>query len=215
MTPEHPETLSHYYGLPRAEILPHILRPPVNALEVGCGEGFFGESLINSFACTVVGLEPNSAAAACAHLRLSKVLNLSIEEALPEFPEVCFDAIFLNDVLEHLYDPTAVLSQLKSKLTEDGLIYASIPNLLHYQVIIDLLSRRDFIYQSAGILDFTHVRWFTKRGMARLFHDAGLSVISQIGINPTISRLQRLISLASLGFYEETKYPQFITIGRK
>jgi len=213
-TPSDQSSPQAYFGFQREEILPHIIRPPVHVLEVGCGQGLFGQSLINLYSCTVLGIEPDVSSAISAQARLSSVINSTVEDALPSLPEAYFDAIFLNDVLEHLLHPAQVLSRLKHALAPEGLIYASIPNILHYQVIINLLARRDFVYESAGILDYTHLRWFTKKGMLRLFDDANLSIVSQVGLDPTPSKLQRLISLLSFGYYEETKYPQFLTIGR-
>jgi 2-polyprenyl-3-methyl-5-hydroxy-6-metoxy-1,4-benzoquinol methylase len=204
-----------YYSLCRPEILSHIKQLPVNVLDVGCGAGFFGESLIEKYACTVYGVELNTQAAQCAEKRLPHIINASIDDALPLLQDNFFDTIFLNDVLEHLYDPAKTLCQIKRKLHSDGLVYASIPSIIHYQELLNLLLRKDFVYEEAGIMDFTHIRWFTKKGMKRLFHDAGLTVVAQHGINPTPSRLQRLISFCSVGFYEETKYPQFLTIGKK
>lgn len=86
-----------------------------------------------------------------------------------------FDYIIFADVLEHLYDPLKVLSSAKSLLKENGKILISIPNISHNSVLIDLLNNK-FIYRSVGLLDNTHIRFFTRSSLEKLVESAGLTI---------------------------------------
>ena len=86
------------------------------------------------------------------------------------------DVILCMDVLEHLVDPWAVLQKLTPLLANKGVIIASIPNIQHYRVLKDLVFRGKFEYQEDGILDRTHLRFFTRRSAIGLMTSTGLTV---------------------------------------
>ena len=87
-------------------------------------------------------------------------------------PDSYFDTIIFADVLEHFVDPSCILGQIKSKLSQHGEIIASIPNVRHWSVLRDLLEGR-WDYVDAGILDRTHLRFFTKSSLVEMFKTAG------------------------------------------
>lgn len=97
----------------------------------------------------------------------------SYPEALPPRQ---FDAIVFNDVLEHLVDPWSALRESKSFLTDGGMVIASIPNVRHYSVIKPLVVSGRFEYQDAGLLDRTHLRFFTFTSSVDLFESTGFRV---------------------------------------
>lgn len=81
------------------------------------------------------------------------------------------------DVLEHLYNPEKVLNNIKKYLKDEGSILASIPNVMHYSIVKDLL-QGNWSYQEAGILDRTHIRFFTKNEIIRMFERLEYSDLS-------------------------------------
>ncbi len=93
-----------------------------------------------------------------------------------DYPKEYFDYIIFGDVLEHLNQPEAVLVNMKRYLKPGGMILASIPNIMHISVIGDLLNGA-FTYQDSGILDRTHLRFFTKGEIIKMFSRAGYEIL--------------------------------------
>jgi len=143
------------------------------ALDVGAADGFLAE-LLTRRGWQVTALERDPAQAAKARGRCHEVIVADLEQAAPRLQGL-FDAIVFGDVLEHLNDPLPVLVALDRALAADGRVIVSVPNVAHLWVRFSLaLGRWD--YADRGILDRTHVRFFTKRSFEALLRDAGLSV---------------------------------------
>ena len=145
-------------------------------LEVGCHTGYFGAAL-KACGFEVWGIEPDASAAAVAQSHLDRVLVGSVERYLnaPELDGERFDYVVFGDVLEHLSDPHAVLAGCGRLLREHGAVVASIPNVAHAAVRLMLLSGR-WDYAENGILDDTHLRFFTVSSIHNLFESAGFDV---------------------------------------
>lgn len=139
-------------------------------LDVGCSQGTLGKFLKNQKECVVYGIEIDEEASKIAMKTNSyeKIYNFSIEDILSEkyldfFKEkLKFDYIIFADVLEHLYRPDQVLFEFQKKLKYNGEILVSIPNIAHYDIIHGLFNDK-FNYSQVGILDNTHLRFFTKQ----------------------------------------------------
>lgn len=146
-------------------------------LDLGCWNGDMGAHL-RSRNLEVVGLEKDAEAAAVAARRLDSVVTGDVDELdLSEiFGTERFDVIVAGDVLEHLTDPASTLRRLRPLLAHGGSIVASIPNVAHGSVRLNLLNG-DFQYTDVGLLDRTHLRFFTRRSMLSLFEDAGFVVV--------------------------------------
>ncbi|MGE5680449.1 MAG: glycosyltransferase [Bacillota bacterium] len=166
-----------YYENPRPEIQQLIKPGAGKILDVGCGKGLMASELKSKLDAEVWGIEIVRQAAAAAEKRLDKVLSGSIEENLRHLPDSYFDTIIFADVLEHLTDPTSVLKNIRAKLADNGQIIASIPNVRFWSVVKGLLEG-NWEYQEAGILDNTHLRFFTKSSIASMFEKAGYSIIN-------------------------------------
>lgn len=127
--------------------------------------------------CTVVGVELVPEAAAQAEKECERVI-VGDAEALDyevELGDDHFDAITFADVLEHLRDPGRLLRRVRPFLKEDGAVIASIPNIAHGNVRLALVAG-EFRYRHVGLLDETHLRFFTRDGVQELFEQAGLFV---------------------------------------
>jgi GT2 family glycosyltransferase/2-polyprenyl-3-methyl-5-hydroxy-6-metoxy-1,4-benzoquinol methylase len=164
-----------YYLHARPEVLELVPFTARRVLDVGCGAGGFSASLKARQSVEVHGVELVDQAAELARSHLDKVWNDTIEEALPKLPNAYYDCIVVADVLEHLVDPWNVLISLKGKLAAGGKIVSSIPNIQNWDVLAALIQGR-WDYQNAGILDRTHLRFFTRKSVEELFWSAGLRI---------------------------------------
>ena len=179
-----------------------------SVLDVGCSEGLFGSAVKQKCGAEVWGIEPVAAAAEKAKSVLDKVFTGFYEDAIQHIDRT-FDLICFNDVLEHMPDPYSALKLTHRLLSENGMVIASMPNILHYQEFLDIVVKKDFKYVDAGIMDRTHMRWFTKKSMQRMFEEAGFTVKNIVGLDPTPSKKMTMISLLSFGYLNEMRYPQF------
>lgn len=207
--------MAYKYDNFREDIIPFI--PPMSKtiLDVGCGSGKLLKILqTNGKDC--YGIEPNDegAKAAISYIGENKIINKKIENAINDLPERYFDAILFLDVLEHLVEPSNVLIQIKSKLNENGIVIASIPNIRYFHTFYELVVKREFDYKEYGVMDKTHLRFFTYKSMRKLFEEAGYSIINIQGINPTPSKKLKLLNLLTLGFFTDCKYQQFVIVSK-
>ncbi len=146
-------------------------------LDVGCATGYMARALADR-GCVVSGLEQDALAAeeAAPHLDRLVVANLETTDLVEAFGAGGYDIVLFGDVLEHLADPLAVLRKARPLLAPKGSVIASIPNVAHGSVRLALLRGR-FDYQPLGLLDETHLRFFTRNSVERMFRDAGLVVV--------------------------------------
>jgi glycosyltransferase involved in cell wall biosynthesis/SAM-dependent methyltransferase len=174
-----------YYRQERREIEAIVPAGASRIMDVGCGEGMLGRILLERGAAEVVGVEANPAAARRARENLSRVLEGDVESLALPFEDGHFDCIVLADILEHLRDPLSALVKMVRCLSDSGAIVASIPNVGFFEVIRRLAEGR-WEYEEYGILDKTHLRFFTKKEIELLFHQAGLELT---GISENLSSL--------------------------
>lgn len=164
-----------YYSHVRPEILQLVPISATRILDVGCGAGVLGVSIKSRQVAEVHGVELMSDAASKAGSYLDRIWNLSIESALPELADGYYDCIVAADVLEHVIDPWDTLAALKEKLAPDGKIVVSLPNVQNWGVVSSLLEGK-WDYRSEGILDRTHLHFFTRKSVEELFWNAGLCI---------------------------------------
>lgn len=164
-----------YYLRARPEIVELVPIAAQRILDVGCGAGGLSATLKGRQTAEIHGVEIVEQAAAHARHHLDHVWNCGIEAALPELPDGYYDCIVIADVLEHLLDPLFVISELKKKLTSNGTLIASIPNIQNWGTLSELLQGK-WDYRSEGILDRTHLRFFTRKSVEELFWSAGFRI---------------------------------------
>jgi len=208
-------TSSPYHDSPRPEMLAFVPQQALRVLDVGCHTGAFGAAVKKKCGGEVWGIEPNAETAQVATQVLDKVFNDIFTPALP-LPDRYFDAIVFNDVLEHMVDPWSALKLAASKLRPDGCVLVSLPNLRHIDNLVHILRERDFNYEPAGIRDKTHLRFFTRKSLPRLFDGSGL-VIEQIhGINEEcfLSLPRRIAYFLFKSYLEDTRHIQFAVIAK-
>ncbi len=147
-----------------------------HVLELGPSTGYMTRAL-RAQGCTVVGIELDPAAAERAAEYSERMIVGDLDDlaTLDQLADERFDVVVAADVLEHLRTPDVVLERLVGHLNEGGRIVVSLPNITHVTVRIALMQGR-FPYGPVGLLDHTHLRFFDREGVLRLFEDAGLAV---------------------------------------
>lgn len=145
-------------------------------LEVGPATGSMTR-VLQELDCRVTCIEVDPVAAEVAQKYSERMIVGSIEEMdLSEtLPGEEFDVVIFSDVLEHLVDPAAVLRAARPLLAPGGYVCSSIPNVAHGSIRLALLTGR-FNYTELGLLDRTHLRFFTREGMAELFSAGGFEI---------------------------------------
>jgi SAM-dependent methyltransferase len=167
----------NYFEWDRPEIRALVPASARRVLDVGCGGGAFGAALKAERDIEVKGVElfPDAAARAAERLDEVAVANLDGAGELP-FEESYFDAITFGDVLEHLRDPAGLLRTARRYLAPGGVIVCSIPNVKHWTVVFDLLVKDRWKYEDAGLLDRTHVHFFTLEEIDVMMQETGYEV---------------------------------------
>lgn len=210
-----------YADSQRSEMLRFVPASARRILEVGCSVGNFGRILTNELGATVWGVEPDPAAAKVAAQTLNRVINghfgLDVRVDAELDGEV-FDCIVFNDVLEHMVDPYSALALAKDLLTPEGSIVASIPNVRYFDNVWKLVVEGSWEYADFGILDRTHLRFFTRSSIETLFADAGLRIHTMVGINavdwchPNRRQLFRYLNFAMGNRLKDMRWLQFAVV---
>ena len=212
-----------YYTYARTELMELIKRgtnDSIRILEVGCGSGATLNKIQYFFPnAEVRGIELEENAAKLATNQID-VIQGNIETMQLPYEEKYFDYIIFGDVLEHLYDPETVLKKLKSYLRAGGQFLCSIPNVMHTSVILQLL-KGEFQYQDAGILDRTHIRFFTWVSILGMLERCGLELTDEnfVVVKDELTEedeelLQAIYNLPYIAQKEEFQVYQYILSAR-
>lgn len=156
------------------------VRPNSTVLEFGCANGRMTAYLSQQLKAEVyaVELDPEAAEFARPHTKSIHIGDIESYEWLDTFEGIKFDYITFADVLEHLYKPAEVIQVCKKVLKQDGSLLLSVPNAAHNAIVMQLL-RDQFEYQPIGLLDDTHIRFFTKCSLDKFIADADLKIAYQ------------------------------------
>jgi 2-polyprenyl-3-methyl-5-hydroxy-6-metoxy-1,4-benzoquinol methylase len=183
------------------------------ALDVGCAIGDLGAALkAHGLARTVVGLELSPDAAVQAHERLDQVIQGDVETTEVPFPDGYFDLVIYADVLEHLKNPWAVVASHRRLLRPGGTVVASLPNIGYFSTLLMLL-RHEWRYQELGIMDYTHLRFFTRSSLLDMFRQAGYTE-TRLYRNLPVNWKVRLLRLGTFGYGTDFTIAGFICVAR-
>ena len=157
----------------------NLVKPNSSVLEFGPDNGMMSRYMKDVLNCKITAIELNADAAKNASHYCEKMIVGNIEEYtwLTELVEQKFDYIIFADVLEHLYDPWKVLAEVKVFLKDSGRLIVSIPNVAHNAIIMSLLED-EFNYTETGLLDNTHIRFFTAKTLDKMVCQAGYMITS-------------------------------------
>ena len=204
----------YYYAEDRDDIALLINEGNNTVLEIGCGKGNTGLMLRKqNKASILVGIEINPDMAAAAEKIFDRVICDDVEKIDLPADYGPYDYVICGDVLEHLQDPWVALKKIDTVLKPGGFIIASIPTLRHWRVMRDLLFKGEFTYRESGTLDITHLRFFTKKTMGKLFADNNFQVLT---ITPnTFGAKASLVNRLTLGIVEEFLALRYLIKARK
>ncbi|MBN1559591.1 class I SAM-dependent methyltransferase [candidate division KSB1 bacterium] len=199
-----------YFKGTRPEIVRFLPEHYTKILEIGCGEGDFSANFKSDY--EYWGIEPNQGAAQVASRKL-KVLIGTFQEVCQQLPDDYFDLIICNDVIEHMDDYNAFFQAIKAKMTDSSFIVGSIPNVRYISHLIELLLAKDWRYREEGILDESHLRFFTEKSFRRAILNNGFRIERLAGINGIKLKLtppKRLVqNLLIPIFGADSRYMQF------
>lgn len=169
-------------------------------IEVGCSSGALAREYKKLNAqCHYIGIEVVSEYAKLARRYCDTVYELDIERADEAYLRALLagDCWVFGDSLEHLNDPWALLQRIRHSIPKDGSVCACIPNAQHWSVQARLNSG-EFRYEKSGLLDRTHLRWFTRITILEMFQQAGFKIVagaSRVFDRPEGKRLVPAIKL--------------------
>jgi 2-polyprenyl-3-methyl-5-hydroxy-6-metoxy-1,4-benzoquinol methylase len=207
-----PTSARWYYRGTRQEMLPFMPADAQRVLDLGCAEAVFAATVKERTGAEVWGIEFDPEAAERARAVIDRVLVGDADAQIAELPDTYFDAVICNDILEHLVDPGATLKRLRRKLKPEGVIVASIPNIRYAPALSKVVFRKDFPQDDEGIFDRTHLRFFTRKSIVRLFETAGFTMRRMKGINAYYGPLALLLTLVSFGYFSDGFYLQYACV---
>ena len=196
------QLLDNYYRNVNPELLARIPVTSRRILEIGCGDGSLGAVFkARQPMATYCGIEVVESIAKSAAINLDDVLcaDIELDPQAPKRLGASFDTLVLGDVLEHLRDPWRVLSDLRESMKPGAVCVACVPNIGHWSIIEQLLKGR-WDYADSGLLDRTHLRFFTLETVLEMFQGAGWNVVDatprKLWPEQTQQALHRLLPMA-------------------
>lgn len=211
------EPASGKYEGGRPDMVPFLPAGARTVLDIGCGSGVFGAQLRRvSPALELWAVEPDEGGAEQARRSgaFTEVVSGGFPEVADRLPEAFFDCIFFNDVLEHVVEPGAALLAATALLSGDGVVVASIPNVRCIDVVKPLVVGGEWRYEDYGLLDRTHLRFFTRKSMLRLFDEHGFDVRSVQGIHARHDWKVRVLRRLAGPRLDDFLFQQYVMVAR-
>lgn len=204
-----------YLNSSRSEMTKYIPDKAIKILDVGCSDGAFSSMLRRRENRELWGIEMNAQTANSAQLVCNYVLVGDFSDVFDQLPKNYFDCIIFNDVIEHMYSPWDVMNKVKELLAPAGVMISSIPNFRFIANLIEIIIGGDFRYRKeGGILDDTHIRFFTSKSIVRTYKECGFDIIIHEGINSRNDWKVKLIKTISMGKMSDISFRQFATVAK-
>jgi SAM-dependent methyltransferase len=204
--------MDEYFNHKRSEVLEYFPEQADSLLDVGCGNGrtsFFLKETNNLN--YVVGIENDPEAYLLSTKLLDKVFRLDLNKIdnINTQIQERFDCILMLDILEHLINPYVLLKDINNLLHDKGTLIISLPNVRHYSILYELLFKNNWEYSKEGILDYTHLRFFTLNSMINMIEAAGYKIL-EYKSNKQFNRKFKIINWMLLNQISEFSHFQYI-----
>lgn len=208
----HNTVSSKYYNIEKTNLLKYFDGINKKILDIGCANGRLGKKLQElNIAVELVGVEIFLPAAKEAKKHYNNVIVGDIEEINLPY-EKYFDYIICGDIIEHLKNPWVMLKNIRNVLKIDGKLICSVPNIRYWRILRDLIIHGKWEYVDSGILDITHLRFFTKYSFIELLKCTGYKIcLNEMCIG---GPKQDILNRMSLNIFEEYLSPQFIIVAK-
>ena len=175
----------NYFSHSRPEVAALLPPSSQHVLEIGCGAGRFSGHVRDRK--SYWGVEPSAEAAQLARAKLDTVLHGTFDHVRSQLPERHFDLVVCNDVIEHMPDHDLFFEAIKTKMAPGASMVGSVPNVRYLPHLCDLVLRRDWKYTEEGVLDRTHLRFFTTQSLQRTVLQHGYRIEKLVGLNSVIA----------------------------
>ncbi len=198
-----------YYESSRHEMEYFIADAPKKSIEFGCANGIFSERIKQKYQTETWGIDIDKKSIEVAKDKIDNAMCGDAFKLIDSLPENYFDCLICNDFIEHVTSPDLFFQKIRKCLTDDAILICSLPNVRHFKHINRLLFLKDWKYKSQGILDYTHLRFFTKKSMKRSIKEWGFEIQLVKGIRPTKNPFFYILNLLSLNFIGDMRFLQY------
>lgn len=207
------KNMPNYFAKSRTEMLEFIPKKCDRILEIGGGAGEFAKLVASSRKTLEIwGVDPNISVT--SDTAYTKIFKQNIDDVESQIESSYFDLIIMNDVIEHIYNTDKLLSICHRLLRDkNSYIVCSIPNFRYFHNLKEIIVDKDFKYKTDGILDETHVRFFTKKSILRVFEKNKFEVTVINGINETKSIYFKIIKII-FPMFKDMGYLQYAVIAK-
>lgn len=179
------------------------VKDKTKVLEVGCGNGNFAAAIKQLKKCSVDAVEPDKGDAQKAKKVVDRLVIDTLENSIKKLDRYKYDQIIFLDVIEHLYTPIEALKAIKNLLKPNGTVLFSIPNMAHASVRLMLMEGK-FEYGGTGLLDSTHLHFYTEDEINRIFNEAGYEIKDMSGTTVNFTKEIITHELRKLGVNRPT-----------
>jgi 2-polyprenyl-3-methyl-5-hydroxy-6-metoxy-1,4-benzoquinol methylase len=181
------------------------------AIEIGCGSGNTLQWLKKERSCRwTCGVELSLNAATKAKDKVDLLIEGDIEKIELPLEKETFDLLLCLDVLEHLIDPWNVLKKLSFYVKRNGVVIVSIPNVRNINVLGPLIIRGRWNYRDQGLLDLTHLRFFTKKTAINLVECSGFKIDKVLFTGLELNSKKGILNILTLGVFRSFLESQFL-----
>lgn len=198
-----------YYEDERNEMDYFLNEAPKKSIEFGCSTGRFSQRVKKKYNTEVWGIDIDEESINQAKIKLDKAFCGDAMELIDSLPENYFDCLICNDFIEHIYSPELFFEKIKKCLTNDAILICSLPNVRYWKHFNRYLFLKDWKYKKSGILDHTHLRFFTKKSMKRAIKAWGFEIQLIKGIRPSKSPFFYIFNILTLFLIRDMRFLQY------
>lgn len=175
-------------------------------IEFGCSQGLFSKKIKELHGAECWGVDIDADSIKIAEKNLDKTFHGDALEVLKMLPENYFDCVICNDFLEHLPYPEIFIEKISNSMKNNSYLIASVPNVRSWSNVLEFILFKDWKYKESGILDKTHLRFYTLKSFKRFLTECGLKIDLFAGTRPNSSIIFKILNFFTVGFISDMRY---------
>lgn len=195
-----------YHKYERPEMIKFLPNQVNRCIEFGCADGLFSKIVKEKFNAECWGVDMNQDSILNAGRYLDKVICGDAIEIIDSLPVDYFDCLICNDFLEHLAYPDLFLGKIRKCMSKGAYLIASFPNVRSASNVFEFITKKDWRYRDKGILDNTHLRFYTMKSLKRFLKENNLKIELFQGTRPLASKVFLLFDIMTFGYNHDMKY---------